>query len=313
MPKTNAIYLPPESEKDLRKLQNRGKVLARTLANEIALITIQIEEYRQKNRKDPLIGGNWALVSAADRDFLLLEMEIKKKLIHKILIWFHDLDNWATLNLSRPQTIRGLKIPKKTPQTSNSSFVDECQSVLNLRLRLIAELLGTSASVTSPDMSNRESAGGWRHLRDLEIFDDDVLDSFISKMGKRSTPTLRENAIGAAKELLEALARGVLEGDYSDKDLSRMDMPELFKKVRDGLSVDANLPPALGGSGQGLDQVIGSLIGIVYGITNLRNSVGSGHGRPRHVKGLTEIHVVLVVDATYALTRFIAALYRLNE
>ena len=313
MSKPSATYLSPEGEKDLRKFQNRGKVLARNLANEIALITIKIEEYRHANKRDQLIVESWAFVSEVDRNFLYFEMEKKKKPIHKVLVWCHDLDDWATLNLANQKSIRGLKIPKKTSESTNSSFTHECQSVLDLRLKVIAELLGSSASVISPDASNRESAGGWRHLRDLEIFDDGVLDSFISKMGKRSTPTSRENAIGAAKELLEALARGILEGEFSDLELSRMDMSELFKKVRVGISLDVNLPPALGGKGQGLDQVVGSLTSIVAGITNLRNSVGSGHGRPRHIQGLTETHVVFIVDATYALTRFIAALFRLED
>ena len=299
--------------KDLKKLHSKGSILLQILSDQMKLCEIRM---REEEKAIDAILPRMEFEERFDHQLLGMlysDMERRKKIVYKIQIWSKSLDDWAYLNLPKPKIILQLKLPGSTSELSVFDFVNEIASKTQQKLNLISSLLAISASVTSPDKKNRESEGGWAHLRDLDIFDGEMLDAYLTRMGKRSTPTQRENAIGASKELLEALARGMLEGDFTDDELKKFDFAVLFKKVRKILSIDENLPKSLGKENQGVDQIMGGLTSVLAGITNLRNEVGTGHGRPRVIQGLSENHVMLVVDATYTLSRFYATLIRESQ
>lgn len=57
-------------------------------------------------------------------------------------------------------------------------------------------------------------------------------------------------------------------------------------------------------------QRLGNLIAIAEGMTTLRNSYGSGHGRAASYKGLEERHAKLAVGSTITLVEFCGVLMK---
>jgi Abortive infection C-terminus len=174
---------------------------------------------------------------------------------------------------------------------------------------VLDELLGLNDPANTVDTHDREAAGGWNHLRGLGIIDDNVLDGHLKTIRTRRTRAEQSAAIGAAKELLEATLKGVLLHYNPEADISG-DLPKLWKEVRSKLVTDSDSDPSLGSKDKGIAQLSGSLAGVIDGLAYIRNRVGSGHGRSRPPRGLSESHVLLSVDSVYTLTRFIAQRYK---
>lgn len=101
--------------------------------------------------------------------------------------------------------------------------------------------------------------------------------------------------VGAVKELLEATAKTVLEHLGQPVDTNE-DLPSLITRTQNALglgvaTVDDSLDTAAS-----VKKILGSLKGLALGITQLRNSEGSGHGRVRGSK-LTPRHARLALNA----------------
>ncbi|MDO8308908.1 MAG: abortive infection family protein [Actinomycetota bacterium] len=111
-------------------------------------------------------------------------------------------------------------------------------------------------------------------------------------------------AIGASKELLEATFRGALDlmcVAYGRSD----DYPALAKKVRSALHSYPGFAPA-GDESKAITKILSGFGQISSGMAEMRNSYGTGHGKPRHPGGLTVRHARLAVDLATAECRFIA-------
>ena len=129
-------------------------------------------------------------------------------------------------------------------------------------------------------------------------------------MRTRRTRADRAAALAAAKELVEAVCKGyLLTQDPSFKSDS-LDLPKLWRKVRDNLVVTPGIDESLGSRDAGVARIAGSLDGVIDGLAHVRNRAGRGHGRPTPVTGLAESHVLLAIDAAFTLTRFIAQRHR---
>jgi hypothetical protein len=113
--------------------------------------------------------------------------------------------------------------------------------------------------------------------------------------------------IGAAKDLIEATAKTVLDQidvgwDESD------DFPDLIARVQKGLalhpsSVDSTEPTA-----EATKRILGSLSGIAIGVNMLRNKVGSGHGRAT-ATNLTSRHARMALGAAWTWCELVLETY----
>lgn len=140
-----------------------------------------------------------------------------------------------------------------------------------------------------------------------------VEESFSSGYMSQQIKLMLENqdsypaeAIGKAKELVESCCRTILLRRYEtiDKDWTFQQLVGRVFKVLDVMpnEVDDNSPIA-----SSLKQIYGSLKGIVAPIAEIRNTYGTGHGRPVDFKGLDSRHAKLLVGMSVTLVQFLWA------
>lgn len=113
--------------------------------------------------------------------------------------------------------------------------------------------------------------------------------------------------VGAVKELIEATAKTVLEhlGETVGRDA---DLPALLSQTQDLLGLSVSGVSGAVDSSAAIKKVLGGLKGIAIGITELRNTEGSGHGRTR-VSNLTARHARLAVSAGRAWCEIVLDTY----
>ncbi|MDZ4352728.1 MAG: abortive infection family protein [Arthrobacter sp.] len=137
---------------------------------------------------------------------------------------------------------------------------------------------------------------------------DSFEDSYTEKQINQMLSSIESNpadSIGKAKELLETCLKSILleRGVFSSKELARLDLPELIKATRAALSVSSEH--------QEVKQIIGGLSGIASGIAQLRNTKGSGHGRPlKAFSEPTSVEARLAVDSCVTLVHFFWSIHK---
>lgn len=113
--------------------------------------------------------------------------------------------------------------------------------------------------------------------------------------------------IGAAKDLIEATAKTVLEGvgrGWTESD----DFNELVARVQKELAlhpsaVDGSLPTA-----DATKRILGGLSSVAIGVNMLRNKVGAGHGRST-AANLTARHARLALGAAWTWCELVLETY----
>lgn len=110
-------------------------------------------------------------------------------------------------------------------------------------------------------------------------------------------------AVGSAKELVEAVARHVLE--QRGKPAQRDDFPQLLKAaIKElGLAVE-DIPEATKGA-EAIKRILAAFGQIVAGMAELRNLYGTGHGRPGSTRAIAPRHAKLAVGAAVTLATFL--------
>lgn len=111
-----------------------------------------------------------------------------------------------------------------------------------------------------------------------------------------------EQALGSAKELVEAVLKKILV-EHGDTNLND-DMPKLIKRVQGKLDLD---PAAVAPTDPGADAIKRMLSGIgqiVHNLAELRNQYGTGHGKPGPT-GLEDRHAQLAVTVAGAAAAFL--------
>lgn len=138
-------------------------------------------------------------------------------------------------------------------------------------------------------------------LRASGLVADKVVSDHERAMTKPRTAHQLANAIGSAKEIVEATLRAALT-QLGQPYAMRDDLTSLMKKWRTTIVTLA--PPDEQGR-ETLDQVQASLANIVKFLGEWRNPYGRGHGRPQYPKGLRPRHARLAIDVAETSVRFI--------
>jgi hypothetical protein len=110
-------------------------------------------------------------------------------------------------------------------------------------------------------------------------------------------------AIGSSKELVETVCKTILD-DYDIAYAHGADLMDLYKAVQKtlALNVDA-VPESARGSGSAV-KALRALVTTVVALAELRNELGSGHGRVRPSPALTR-HAQLAFNASVAISEFL--------
>lgn len=235
-------------------------------------------------------------------------------------IWQHRINNYdwendwiisdRRFNLLRCKDEIFLKFISRTVHPSIRQDADEVQNLVSA----FNDYLRTDGYhlVRDRRISNRWSYVG-QPLTQLpfaaleaarEEFGD---DGYIQKQIGRMTAAVEDDpdlAIGTAKELIETICRNIaarrqkpIEGNPS--------LPKLVKETCSHLQLTRDdIDDGVAAAAE-IKKVLSAFGTIVDGLNTLRNSYGSGHGRPSSQKGLSARHARLSVGAAATLAVFI--------
>lgn len=121
---------------------------------------------------------------------------------------------------------------------------------------------------------------------------------------ERTCETSPADAIGSAKELIEAVAKDVIE--RSGQTPERASSPSAL--VKHALRCLELAPDDIPDRSRGVDAIkatLNALANIAHQMDELRGLYGSGHGRASSAKGLTSRHARLAVGAAGTLCLFL--------
>lgn len=111
-------------------------------------------------------------------------------------------------------------------------------------------------------------------------------------------------AIGTAKELVETVCKTILEerGIIIDGNL---ELPKLVKQTAAELKLTPSDIPDEAKASDSIKRLLKNLADITYGVAELRNSYGTGHGKNAKSRGLSSRHAKLAVGAASTLAIFL--------
>lgn len=141
-----------------------------------------------------------------------------------------------------------------------------------------------------------------RHLGHLQPHIEDLSDASgiqaeLERI-RRSVSEHPDDAIGAAKQLIEATAKMVLK-ERGEPVNDHDDLADLVKRSQQSLLLHPRQSPVLTDpdATNAVKRILGGLSSIALGVTELRNQYGSGHGRLTAPSGLSPRHARLAVNA----------------
>ncbi len=111
-------------------------------------------------------------------------------------------------------------------------------------------------------------------------------------------------AIGTAKELVETVCKTILEERGKALE-SNLDLPKLVKQTAAELKLTPSDIPDEVKASESIKRLLKNLADITYGIAELRNSYGTGHGKSAKSRGLSSRHAKLAVGAASTLAIFL--------
>jgi Abortive infection C-terminus len=167
------------------------------------------------------------------------------------------------------------------------------RSAVDELLHLQAALGIQRAIAPSPPAPTRFSELLGSGLVDAKV----VNDHAKSMTTALRTAKQRSDAIGAAKELIEATLRGALD-QLGMPPRSRDNLPTLMKAWRGAIGQAAP-------SRSGADVLARALNAQVMFLAEWRNRYGRGHGRTKYPGGVKARHARLAVDTTETFIRFV--------
>ena len=110
-------------------------------------------------------------------------------------------------------------------------------------------------------------------------------------------------AIGSAKEFLEAICEVILRHTGVEHERGAP-LPWLYRKVADVLRLNEHSVPDNPAASDAVGKCLRSLITTVQGLAELRNLLGSGHGRADRSRALRR-HAALAYSSAYTVGSFL--------
>ena len=113
-------------------------------------------------------------------------------------------------------------------------------------------------------------------------------------------------AIGTSKEFVETICKTILN-DRGHKLTGKEDIPKLVQLTREELFHEATQGDKK--TQEIVRRMLGSMAGIIYGVTEFRNAYGTGHGKEIKAIPPDPIYAALVVNAAATISLFFYQLY----
>ncbi len=137
-----------------------------------------------------------------------------------------------------------------------------------------------------------------------------LTQEYVNKQIRLMNNSIESNphlALGISKELIETCCKHILkeEGIEFDKD---WDVGRLVKETNKHINLMPFEIESVDLAKSSIAKILGGFSNIVHGITELRNSYGTGHGHSPEFKSLDGIYVKLAVSASSELAIFYLSL-----
>lgn len=182
----------------------------------------------------------------------------------------------------------------------------------NEHLRLDGyELHETGQIAGRPVFGARSLVESSRSISQLRAASPLVDAAYISQQITRMEAAVTSDpdlAIGTAKELLETVAKTILD-EAGIEYQSSEGLTRLVAEARDALNLVPEDVDSQSTTGNALRRLLGSLGGIAGALVELRNSAGTGHGRTAHAGMLDARHARLAAGASATLATFLFESY----
>jgi hypothetical protein len=166
--------------------------------------------------------------------------------------------------------------------------------------------------VKTSEMSGRPifEARQTSHVNPIIPSVDDFGSAYVKKQIDRAQRNIEQDpelAIGSAKELIETTCKTILTrlGQPLKEDL-----PALVRATLDHLSIDLTGVHDLARAQNAVRRLLGSLSGLGAGVAEVRNAVGTGHGRDASAGDIQSMYARLTVNATATLVTFMMDRFR---
>ncbi len=125
-------------------------------------------------------------------------------------------------------------------------------------------------------------------------------EAYIQRM-RDGLATDPESAVGAAKDLVEAVAKYVIR-ETTGQPPAKADAPRLVRDAVDALDLKQDLPEGA----KALQKILSGMNQVVQGISEVRNLYGTGHGRlPEEGARINVQHAKLAVGTSVVLATFL--------
>jgi hypothetical protein len=165
--------------------------------------------------------------------------------------------------------------------------------------RVLSRLPQTAPTTATPDARFTE-------VRQSGLLDPAAFDSYVTRMSRLRTRPQISDAIGAAKEMVEACNRATCE--LLDVPYPEGDFGKLGKVVRKELAARDHAAPSTRAA-HAIDQLFAGMASVEVALATLRNELGTGHGR-RDLPRLRPRHGQLAVDTADTYGRYLVATLR---
>lgn len=134
------------------------------------------------------------------------------------------------------------------------------------------------------------------------VADPQALHEHLKRIDRdlRSDPP---GAIGSSKELVETVCKTILD-DYDVAYAHGADLMDLYKAVQKTLCLNVEAVPESSRGSEASMLALRALVTTVRSLAELRNELGSGHGRVRPSPALTR-HARLAFNASVAVSEFL--------
>jgi len=110
-------------------------------------------------------------------------------------------------------------------------------------------------------------------------------------------------AIGSSKELVESVLKLILD-DYDVTYAKGDDLMDLYKKVQKALKLNSEAVPENRKGSEAAVKTLRALVTTIQSLAELRNQIGSGHGRTRRSPAFTR-HGRLAFNTSVTLVEFL--------
>lgn len=309
----NEDYVREERIKRLRKIVTAGEIHLLTLHDAVKRYLRLLPEPKLTHVKGidgPVI---FTPPRTDERDYQISMGMFNDEQLHKTYTtigkWLHqDVVNHSLRDLSDDllQRFKALGDPidlaigqgKKKAEEQ----IAEVQVSIEERLSIFADQLKIDGEHDDITPALRDAAGGWPHLRG--IISGPVLDGYLAQMRSRRTKSQIEAAIGAAKEIVEATIKYLVNARGITALGNNASLADWWRALEPTLE-SAKVAKALGSKDLGLVKLLKAQANTIIALGELRNKVGTGHGKSEHPAGLAPSHALFAVDTAHTLTRYL--------